>query len=166
MDISKDTGAALDAVVGESAGDVAPADNSIRIYGTVQLTSSQGIISTTAAAGTLLDAADANTVSALSALSVATSSGASSALATIDAALDTINSGRGSLGAIQNRFESVVASQQVAAENLSASKSRIEDADFAAETASPTKAQILQQSGIAMLAQANALPQNVLALLQ
>jgi flagellin len=70
------------------------------------------------------------------------------------------------LGAIQNRFESVVASQQVASENLSASKSRIEDADFAAETAQLTKAQILQQSGIAMLAQANSLPQNVLALLQ
>ena len=85
---------------------------------------------------------------------------------TIDAALDTVNAGRGDLGAIQNRFESVVASQQVTAENLSASKSRIEDADFAAETASLTKAQILQQSGIAMLAQANALPQNVLALLQ
>ena len=67
---------------------------------------------------------------------------------------------------MQNRFESVVASQQVASENLSASKSRIEDADFAAETAQLTKAQILQQSGIAMLAQANSLPQNVLALLQ
>ena len=66
----------------------------------------------------------------------------------------------------RNRFESVVASQQVASENLSASKSRIEDADFAAETAQLTKAQILQQSGIAMLAQANSLPQNVLALLQ
>ena len=70
------------------------------------------------------------------------------------------------MGAVQNRFESVVASQQVASENLSASKSRIEDADFAAETAQLTKAQILQQSGIAMLAQANSLPQNVLALLQ
>ena len=102
----------------------------------------------------------------LTSVSVATASSAASALATIDAALDTVNSGRGALGAIQNRFESVVASQQVASENLSASKSRIEDADFAAETAQLTKAQILQQSGIAMLAQANSLPQNVLALLQ
>ena len=65
--------------------------------------------------------------------------GATSALAVIDSALDTVNSGRGSLGAIQNRFESVVASQLVASENLSASKSRIEDADFAAETAALTR---------------------------
>ena len=166
MDISKDTGAALDAVVGESAANASAADNSIRIYGEVNLTSSQGIISTTASAGTLLDSADANTASTLNSLSVASVSGASAALATIDAALDTVNSGRGALGAVQNRFESVVASQQVASENLSASKSRIEDADFAAETAQLTKAQILQQSGIAMLAQANSLPQNVLALLQ
>ena len=166
MDISKDTGAAADAVVGESAADASAADNSIRIYGEVNLTSSQGIISTTASAGTLLDSADANTASTLNSLSVASVSGASAALATIDAALDTVNSGRGALGAVQNRFESVVASQQVASENLSASKSRIEDADFAAETAQLTKAQILQQSGIAMLAQANSLPQNVLALLQ
>ena len=64
------------------------------------------------------------------------------------------------------RFESAVRSQLTTSENLSASRSRIQDADFAAETANLAKAQILQQSGIAMLAQANAIPQNVLALLQ
>ena len=129
------------------------------------MTSSQGSI-TLGSADATLSSTTTSTATSLSSLSIATASSATSALATLDAALDTVNSGRGSLGAIQNRFESVVASQLVASENLSASKSRIEDADFAAETAALTKAQILQQSGIAMLAQANAIPQNVLALLQ
>ena len=80
--------------------------------------------------------------------------------------MTTVNSSRATLGAIQNRFESVVTSVQTTAENLSASRSRIRDADFAAETANLTRAQILQQAGTAMLAQANAAPQNVLALLQ
>ena len=85
---------------------------------------------------------------------------------TIDGALVDVNSTRASLGAFQNRFESVVASVQTTSENLSASRSRVVDADFAQETANLTKAQILQQSGIAMLSQANSVPQNVLALLQ
>ena len=102
----------------------------------------------------------------LDSLSVATASNAALALASVDSALDSINSSRANLGAYQNRFESVVANLQTTAENLSASRSRIVDADFASETAQLTKAQILQQSGIAMLAQANAIPQNVLALLQ
>jgi len=104
--------------------------------------------------------------SGMSGLSVASVTGATAALATVDTALDSINSSRATLGAYQNRFESVVANLQTTSENLSASRSRIVDADFASETANLTKAQILQQSGIAMLAQANALPQNVLALLQ
>lgn len=99
-------------------------------------------------------------------LSIASSSSAESALTTIDSALNTVNSARATLGALQNRFTSVVANLQTTSENLSAARSRIVDADFAAETAQLTKAQILQQSGIAMLAQANAIPQNVLALLQ
>jgi flagellin len=141
------------------------ADDTARIYGDVTLTSSQGVI-TLGSADATLSSTTTSTATSLSSLSISTAASASSALATLDAALDTVNSGRGALGAIQNRFESVVASQLVASENLSASKSRIEDADFAAETAALTKAQILQQSGIAMLAQANAIPQNVLALLQ
>ena len=139
--------------------------DSARVYGDVALTSSKGVI-TLGSVDATLSSTTTSTTSSLADLSIASSSTASAALATIDAALDSINSGRGALGAVQNRFESVVASQQVASENLSASKSRIEDADFAAETAQLTKAQILQQSGIAMLAQANSLPQNVLALLQ
>ena len=92
--------------------------------------------------------------------------GANDALAAVDAALETINSSRATLGAVQNRLESVVSSLQERSENLSAARSRIKDADFAAETANLTRGQILQQAGVAMLAQANSLPQNVLSLLQ
>ena len=88
------------------------------------------------------------------------------AISVIDAALDQVNVSRGDLGAYQNRFSSAIASVQTTAENLSASRSRIRDADFAMETANLTRDQILQQAGVAMLAQANALPQNVLALLR
>ena len=97
---------------------------------------------------------------------VSTVSDAVDAISNIDIALSEVNSSRASLGAYQNRFESVIASVQTTSENLSASRSRVVDADFAQETANLTKAQILQQSGIAMLSQANSVPQNVLALLQ
>lgn len=93
-------------------------------------------------------------------------SAASYLLINADTYLDTINSERAKLGAVQNRFESVVRNGQNVAENLSASRSRIVDADFAAETASLTRAQILQQAGTSILAQANSIPQSVLALLQ
>jgi len=103
---------------------------------------------------------------ALSAVNINTVAGANTALTAIDAALDTVNSSRSDLGSYQSRFESVVANSMTTSENLAASRSRIMDADFASETANLTKAQIIQQSGIAMLAQANSIPQNVLALLQ
>jgi len=70
------------------------------------------------------------------------------------------------LGAYQNRFDSVITNLQTTSENISASRSRIQDADFAAETANLSRAQILQQAGTAMVAQANQLPQQVLKLLQ
>ncbi|PPC97178.1 MAG: flagellin FliC [Methylotenera sp.] len=91
---------------------------------------------------------------------------ASAAITAIDAALTAANTSRATLGAIQNRFESVVSNLQVSVENQSAAKSRIMDADFAAETANLTRGQILQQAGTAMLAQANSLPNNVLSLLR
>jgi len=103
---------------------------------------------------------------ALNAIDISSSTGATTAIKSIDAALNTVNSTRSTLGSYQSRFESVVANAQTTSENLAASRSRIMDADFAAETAQLTKSQILQQSGIAMLAQANSIPQNVLALLQ
>jgi flagellin len=84
----------------------------------------------------------------------------------VDSALTAVSSLRSTLGAIQNRFQSTINSLQAVSENLSASRSRILDADFAAETAALTRAQILQQAGTAMVAQANSIPQNVLALLR
>jgi flagellin len=92
--------------------------------------------------------------------------GADNAILAMDAALKSVNSARADLGAIQNRFESVVSNLSVNSENLSASKSRIMDADFASETANLSRSQILQQAGTAMVAQANQLPQGVLSLLR
>lgn len=92
--------------------------------------------------------------------------GANDAINRIDSALSSVNSLRGDLGAIQNRFESTIANLATSVENLSASNSRILDADFASETAKLAKSQVLQQAGISVLAQANARPQQVLSLLQ
>ena len=112
-------------------------------------------------------AADTSAASnTLSAIDVGTANGALSALSTIDAALSQINSARAAMGAYQNRFSSVVSNLQSTAENLTAARSRIQDADFAAETAAMTRAQILQQAGIAILAQANAQSNSVLSLLK
>lgn len=97
---------------------------------------------------------------------VSTVSGACAIITAVDGYLDVVNAMRAELGAIQNRFEAVVRNGQNVAENLSASRSRILDADFAQETSRLTRAQILQQAGISMLSQANAVSQNVLALLQ
>ena len=99
-------------------------------------------------------------------LDVSTVLGAQQALEVVDKALGAINSTRADLGAIQNRFTSVVANLQTSSENLSASCSRIKDTDFAKETAELTRTQILQQAGTAMLAQANQVPQGVLSLLR
>jgi flagellin len=101
-----------------------------------------------------------------SAVSVKTADDADTVLRVVDAALTQINSSRADLGAVQNRFESVIANLSTTSENLSGSRSRILDADFAAETANLTRGQILQQAGTAMLAQANSLPNGVLALLR
>ena len=84
----------------------------------------------------------------------------------LDDALQEVNEARADLGAIQNRFASAIANLQVSSENLQASRSRIQDADYAKETAELTRTQILQQAGTAMLAQAKAIPQSVLSLLQ
>lgn len=106
------------------------------------------------------------TGTALSVIDISTVNGANAALASVDAALTTVNSERAKLGAIQNRFSSTVSNLQTTSENLSASRSRIQDADFAAETAMLSRAQVLQQAGTAMIAQANQLPQQVLQLLR
>lgn len=120
-----------------------------------------GVTAITLTAGTVA----ANTGN-LSTISVASVVGANTTINAIDSALTSVSSFRSTLGAIQNRFESVVASVSSTSENLTASRSRILDTDFAAETANLTRAQILQQAGTAMLAQANQLPNTVLALLR
>jgi len=99
-------------------------------------------------------------------VTVSTVEDANDAINRVDAALGTVNSIRSELGAIQNRFESTIANLATSVENLSASNSRILDADFAAETANLAKSQVLQQAGISVLSQANARPQQVLSLLQ
>jgi flagellin len=113
-----------------------------------------GLASPTAASGSLTS------------VNVLNAGAANDAVQRIDSALTSVSDLRGTLGAIQNRFESTINSLQGVAESLSASRSRILDTDFAAETAALTRAQILQQAGTAMVAQANAVPQNVLSLLR
>jgi flagellin len=110
--------------------------------------------------------ANSSKLSSVNEIDVSTQSGANNAISVIDGALDQINLVRAQLGAVQNRFSSTINNIANTVENLSAARSRILDADFAAETANLTRAQILQQAGIAILAQANQIPQNVLALLK
>lgn len=115
-----------------------------------------------------------STASAITSVTTATSalisgttgSNALAMISVIDTALETINSERSRYGAMQNRFEAIISNLQLASENQSAARSRIMDADFAAETAALTRAQILQQAGMAMLSQANRIPLQVLQLLK
>ena len=108
----------------------------------------------------------ANALGLTAAIDVTTAANATTAIGAIDTALTTVTSARANLGASINRFEQTVSNLRVTVENLSAARSRIQDADFAAETAALTRVQILQQSGMAVLSQANAIPQGVLSLLR
>tara|TARA_R110002096_G_scaffold405911_1_gene604048 strand:+ start:426 stop:1928 length:1503 start_codon:yes stop_codon:yes gene_type:complete len=148
------------------------AAGALEAYGSITLTSASDIVvagnnpgNIGLVAGTL-SVATSGTGTTVANTDISTVNGANAAIASVDAALNTVNSSRANLGAVQNRFDSVVASIQTTSENLSASRSRIRDADFAEETAALTRAQILQQAGVSILSQANSLPQNVLALLQ
>ena len=136
----------------------------------IQLASTTGGQGFTVSAGSTNAGVATTAVSATSdtvaTLNTSTFVGAQRAITLSDAALTTVNSGRADLGAIQNRFSSAVSNSQSTSENLSAARSRIQDADFASETASLTRGQILQQAGTAILAQANSLPNGVLALLR
>jgi len=138
--LGADAGTPLVFQVGANSGDTVSVD-------TVDLSADATI--TTVTGGNILNA---------------TAAGA--AMTAIDAALTTVNSERANYGAVQNRFEAIIGTLQVSAENQSAARGRIMDADFAAETANLSRTQILQQAGTAMVAQANALPQQVLKLLQ
>ena len=139
------------------------------ITGAVTLDSDKtfGIVSTTGAAGvSYFLGAGASQLQAASTLDVSTVDSATRTLATVDGAISAVNSQRAAYGALQSRFDTTVANLQTTSENLSASRSRIQDADFAQETANLSRAQILQQAGTAMVAQANQLPQGILALLR
>jgi flagellin len=97
---------------------------------------------------------------------VSTVDSSTKTLKIVDSALAAVNGQRAAFGALQSRFETTISNLQTSAENMSAARSRIQDADFAAETAALARAQILQQAGTAMVAQANQIPQGVLALLK
>lgn len=114
---------------------------------------------------TVTATAGANTIS-VNDTDISTQDGADLAMISIDFAIDAINGIRAELGAVQNRFESTIANLSTTSENLSASNSRIRDADFAAESAELARTQVLQQAGLSVLSQANARPQQVLQLLQ
>ncbi|TCZ81453.1 flagellin [Lysobacter sp. N42] len=168
----------------ERAGQVRDAVNSVSsttgVYAVNDTATTVTLVSTTAnitiahagatssAAITGLTAATTNltTSTGFDTLDISTTSGADAAMQSMDAALNAINTARGNMGAIQNRFASVVANLTTTSENLSAARSRIQDADYAKETAQLTRNQILQQAGQAMLAQANQAPQGVLSLLR
>ncbi|MEI6545868.1 MAG: flagellin [Burkholderiales bacterium] len=119
--------------------------------GTTNMATATNVVAVTATTGVISGTTGGNAMAMISA---------------IDLALATVNSERSTYGAVQNRFEAIIANLQVASENQTAAKSRIMDADFAAETAALTRTQILQQAGTAMLAQANQIPQQVLQLLK
>jgi flagellin len=152
-----------------SAGAAVAAANAAYITGTVTLDSDKtfGVVAATAAAGVgYFTGSSASQLQAASTMDVSTVDSATRTLSTVDAAIAAVSSQRAKFGALQSRFETTIASLNTTSENLSASRSRVQDADFAVETANLSRAQILQQAGTAMVAQANQLPQGVLALLR
>ncbi len=107
-----------------------------------------------------------SSISAVEAVDISTQSGAQNALSSIDGAISMVNKSQGLIGALQNRFQSAVSNLQATSTNLSAARSRIQDTDFASETASMTRSQVLQQAGMAILGQANQAPNQVMGLLR
>ncbi len=136
------------------AGDVSESNTDFTVAGTFAVVTG----------GTALGASQAN--NSVTGTDVLTQTSSTTALLTLDFALSQVNTLRSELGAVQTRFESTISNLQITSENLTAARSRIQDADFAAETANLTRGQILQQAGLSIVAQANSLPQSVLSLLQ
>jgi flagellin len=126
--------------------------------------STSGATGITALLGT--DIVPASYTVGFTGVQITDSTTAQGALTTLDAAIADVNNQRANYGAVQNRFENIVSNMQVAVENQTAARSRIMDADYAAETSALSRANILQQAGNAMVAQANQLPQQVLSLLK
>jgi len=172
--VATDVAAAINAVSGQTG-----VSATVGTANTLTLTSAHAIAitlgtgtGTTAAtaANTGLTAAVTTVATAVTTgfdtLDISSAGGASTAIRLMDSAINAVNTSRADLGAIQNRFSSVVSNLSINSENISAARGRIRDADFAKETASLARNQILQQAGIAMLAQANSIPKNVLSLLR
>lgn len=164
------TGGSLNATTGAWTN-----GNGAWLTGKVVLDSSKSFNVTTAVADVFQNASTPGTAAAgtygsqlqaTNAMDVTTFDAAQRTLSVVDSALMAINDQRARFGALQNRLESTISNLQSTSENLSASRSRIRDADFASETAAMTRSQILQQAGVAMLSQANALPNQVLSLLR
>ncbi|UVO19822.1 flagellin [Stutzerimonas stutzeri] len=156
----------------DNAGDLSAAANigagSAVANGALKLSSSAAYSLSTATAADVakITGEAAGKLSKISDVDVSTAYGAQNAIDVIDAAIASIDSQRSDLGAVQNRFDNTIANLQSISENVSAARGRIQDTDFAAETANLSKNQILQQAGTAILAQAKQLPQAVLSLLQ
>jgi len=171
LDVTGTTGNATELVAG---GVFATTRDSVVVGGEIEFKSNGGYFSVSSSIaqvdGALFtgDASDlqASNNETVDSIDISTVAGANDAIDIADGALAAVNSIRGDLGAVQNRFESTISNLQTSVENLSAARSRIQDTDFASETANLTRTQILQQAGVAMLAQANSLPQLVLSLLQ
>lgn len=166
-------------VAGSSTNALAAAGFStsgVTYHGTVTLTDStdtavyiNGASATSAgfsAATTAVTTLATNAFNSVSAVNISTQTGANAAIATIDAALNSVSTASGVQGAYQNRFAAVVSNLQNSVQNLTAAQGQIQNTDFAATTAALTQAQVLQQAGTAMLAQANAMPNAVLSLLK
>ncbi|UQY35425.1 flagellin [Pseudomonas fulva] len=156
---------------GDNAGDLSAAQDIAAVAtgaiatGAVKLSSSAAY-SLTGTAVAKVTGESAGTLSKISDVDVSTAYGAQNAIDVIDAAIAFIDSQRSDLGAVQNRFDNTISNLQSISENAEAARSRIKDTDFAAETATLAKNQVLQQAGTAILAQAKQLPQSVLSLLQ
>ncbi len=134
--------------------------------GSIEFNSDSGFSFGSTSSSALVTASDASTLNAVSSIDISTVSGSTRALKVVDSALAAVDGQRARFGALQSRFESTMSNLASSTENLSAARSRIQDADFASETANLSRAQILQQAGTAMVAQANQLPQGVLALMR
>lgn len=143
-----------------TSGNIVVAAGSMALTTTATAVGIDGVDGTAAAKGQAQGAVGFDSID------VSTVKGANKALTMLDGAINAVNTMRGDLGAVQNRFESTISNLATSTENISAARSRIQDADYAVETANLSRTQILQQAGTAMLAQAKALPQNVLSLLQ
>lgn len=149
----------------DGAPATAAAGASVAAHGTLEFSADKGFSFGASTSG-YVTTGTPSTLQAVNTMDISTVNGSTKALKIIDSALAAVNSQRATFGALQSRFEASISNLQVTSENMSAARSRIQDADFAAETANLSRAQILQQAGTAMVAQANQLPQGVLSLLK